>query len=135
MDSSWAKQYGFSINTKSLGLLGLGALTCLGGVMVATNPGQDAYESYATEQLVTYLDQEVCTKAPKVFGLNQECQRLVRSNRPQIQRIIADGTQQRNFVFFSVYTTELSVASFVPKYRVFTLAVFDQFLIYDTFQE
>ncbi len=135
MDSSWAKQYGFSINTKSLGLLGLGALTCLGGVMVATNPGQDAYENYATQQLVTYLDQQVCTKAPKVFGLNQECQALVRSNRPQIHQIIADSTQQRNFVFFSVYTTELSVASFVPKYRVFTLGIFDQFLIYETLQE
>lgn len=135
MDSSWDKQHGLSINSKSLGLLGLGALTCLGGVMVATNPGQDAYESYATQQLVTYVDQQVCAKAPTAFGLNQECRSLVQSNRPQIQRIIAEGTQQRNFVFFSVYTTELSVTSFLPKYRVLTLGIFDQFLIYDTMQE
>lgn len=135
MDSSWVKQYGFSFNIKSLGLLGLGTLTCLGGVMVATNPGQDAYENYATQQLVTYLDQQVCAKAPKAFGLNQECRSLLESNRPQVQKIIADGTQQRNFVFFSLYTTELSVTSFLPKYRVLTLGIFDQFLIYDTLQE
>jgi hypothetical protein len=135
MDSSWEKQHGFSVSSKNLGVLGLGALTCLGGVMVATNPGQAAYETFATQQLVTYLDQEVCAKAPTEFGLKQECRSLLQSNRPQIQKIIADSTQQRNFVFFSVYTTELSVASFLPKYRVLTLGVFDQFLIYDTMQE
>ncbi len=135
MDSSWVKQYRFSINTKSLSFLGLGALTCLGGLMVATNPGQDAYESYATQQLVTYVDDQVCDKAPKAFGLKQECRSLLQSNRSQIKKMIADGTQQRNFVFFSVYTTELSVTSFLPKYRVLTLGMFDHFLIYDTMQE
>lgn len=135
MDSSWAKQHGFSINSKSLSFLGIGAFICLGSVMVATNPGQDVYETYATQQLVTYLDEQVCAKAPTTFGLNRDCRSLLQSHRSQIQKIIADGTQQRNFVFFSIYTTELSVTSFLPKYRVITLGVFDQFLIYDTMQE
>jgi exonuclease VII small subunit len=135
MDSSWEKQPGFSISSKKLGVLGLGVLICVGGVMVATNPSQAAYEAFATQQLVTYLDQEACAKVPTAFNLKQECRSLLQSNRPQIQKIIADSTQQRNFVFFSVYTTELSVTSFLPKYRVLTLGVFDQFLIYDTMQE
>lgn len=135
MDSSWEKRQGFSISARNLGVLGLGALTCLGGVMVATNPGQAAYEDYATQQLVTYLDEQVCAKAPKAFGLNRDCQSLLQSNRSQLQKIIADGTQQRNFLFFSIYTTEFSITSFLPKYRVLTVGVFDQFLIYDATQE
>lgn len=135
MDSSWEKQQRFSISARNFGVLGLGALTCLGSVMVATNPGQAAYETYATQQLVTYLDQQICAKAPTAFGLDRDCQSLLQSNRSQIQKIIADGTQKRNFLFFSVYTTELSVTSFLPKYRVLTLGVFDHFLIYDAMQE
>jgi hypothetical protein len=135
MDSSWDKQHRFSINPKRIGLWAMGGLTCLVGVLIATNPRQDAYERYATERLTTFLNGQVCAKAAKAFGLNQDCQSLLDSNRPQIRNLIADNTQHHNFVLFSVYTTELSVASFLPKYRVQTVGVFDQFFIYDAVQE
>jgi hypothetical protein len=135
MDLSWDKQHRFSIHPKKPGLWALGAVTCLGAALVATNPSQEAYERYATDRLITYLDQEVCSKAPKLLGLNQDCQSLLASNRAQLRTLIADYTQQRNFVLFSVYTTELSVVPFLPRYRVTTVGILDQFFIYDAVQE
>ena len=136
MDSSWAKQHGIGIPSNSV-LLGIGiaAITSLGAVMAATNPSQAAYEAYATQKLVTLLDRNICAEAPISFGLRNECKNMLQANRAKIQHFIAESTERRDFVFFSVYTTHLSVASFLPTYRVETVGAFRQFQIYETVQE
>jgi hypothetical protein len=104
-------------------------------MMVVTNPGQVAYETYATRKLVDYLDQNVCSEAPVAFGLRQECASILKNNRSQIRKFIAENTHQQNFILFSLYTTDLSVGSFLPSYRVESVGAFDQFYIYETVKE
>jgi len=134
MESSWGRQSGGGIKPKSA-IAGLSAvaLVSLGAVMVATNPTQAAYETYATHQVVTLLNREVCADAPQAFGVQNECKTFVHAHQGDIQKLIADRTQQRNFVFFSVYTTDVSVGSFLPNYRVQTVGMFRRFYVYETF--
>lgn len=133
MDSSWAQQRKIAINLTSLVTgLGIASVTGLGSVMAVTNPSQAAYEAYVTQEMVTFLDQNVCAEAPKAFDLRRDCKLMLKTNRSQIKQFIADGTQRHNYVFFSVYTTDLAVASFLPTYQVETIGAFRQFHVYDT---
>jgi hypothetical protein len=108
------------------------ALVGLGVSMALTNPGKDSYEQYAVETLTTYLKDEACMQVPSVFGnaLRSQCKSLVDTGRPQIEQIIAQSTQQQNFIFFSIYRTDLEIGSFIPAYHFETLAVFQNFYIY-----
>jgi hypothetical protein len=108
------------------------ALVGLGASMALTNPDQDDYEEYAVEQLTTYLKNEGCAQAPKVFGtsLKSQCQTLVDTGRPQIQQIIAKTTQRQNFVLFSIYRTKLEVSPLLPVYNFETVGVFQNFYVY-----
>lgn len=103
--------------------------------MVATNPSQAAYEAYATQKVMTLLDHNVCAEAPKAFNLRKDCKSLLTSRRSDIKRFIADNTYSQNFIFFSVYTTDVSVASFLPDYRVETVGAFQRFHIYETVRD
>ncbi len=108
------------------------ALVGLGVAMALTNPGQDSYEEYAVEQLTTYLKNDACMKAPSLFGnvLQRQCKTLVDTGRPRIEQIISQSTQQHNFIFFSIYRTNLEVGPFLPAYHFETLGVFQNFYIY-----
>jgi hypothetical protein len=108
------------------------ALVGLGVSMALTNPGKDSYQQYAVETLSTYLKNEACMQAPSVFGnaLRSQCKSLVDTGRPQIEQIITQSTQQYNFIFFSVYRTNLEIGPFVPAYQFETLGVFQNFYIY-----
>lgn len=108
------------------------ALVGLGSAMALTNPGRDTYEQYAVEQLTTYLKSEACTQVPKVFGvfLQRQCKSLVDTGRPQIQQIISETTQRQNFIFFSIYRTNLEIGPFLPAYHFETLGIFEKFYIY-----
>lgn len=110
------------------------ALVGLGSVMALTNPGRDDYEEYAVETLTTYLKEEACPKAPTVAGigdlLQRQCKTLVDTGRPQIQQIISQTTQQQNFIFFTIYRTDLSVGPILPVYHFETVGVFQKFYIY-----
>lgn len=100
--------------------------------MALTNPGKDAYQQYAVETLTTYLKDEACMQAPSIFGnvLRNQCKSLVDTGRPQIEQIITQSTQQYNFIFFSIYRTNLEIGAFLPAYQFHTLGVFQKFYIY-----
>lgn len=110
----------------------IGLLAVVGGAMAIANPSQPQYEEYAIAQLTAYLKDNVCTQAPKDFGdvLPSYCTSLVDVGRPQLQKMIAENTDQLNFIFFSIYRTELSIGPFLPGYQFETLAVFDKFYTY-----
>lgn len=107
-------------------------LVGLGVSMALTNPGKESYKEYAVETLSTYLKDEACLQAPSVFGnaLRSQCKSLVDTGRPQIEQIITQSTQQYNFIFFSVYRTNLEIGPFLPAYQFDTLGVFQKFYIY-----
>lgn len=100
--------------------------------MATTNPSQRSYEEFAVQQLTQYLKKDVCAKAPKAFEnfLQRNCSVLVDSSRPQMQQIIAETTQRQNFIFFSVYRTELFINPFIPAYNFETVGAFQSFYIY-----
>jgi uncharacterized protein YceK len=108
-------------------------LAGLGVAMALTNPGQNAYEQYASETLNEYLKENVCTRAS--FGLSQfleqQCYFLVDTARPQLFQIIASNTTRQNFIIFSLYQTDLFIPSALPNYQVKTLGVFQNFFIYE----
>lgn len=112
--------------------IGAAALAGLGVAMAVTNPSHAAYEEYAVQRLTEYLKNEVCTKVPKAFEnfLQRNCTVLVDSNRPQMQQIITESTQRQNFIFFSIYRTDLSVNQFIPSYHFETVGVFQNFYTY-----
>lgn len=112
--------------------IGATALAGLGVLMALTNPNRDTYETYAVEQLTTYLKDEACMQAPSLFGnlLQRQCKTLVDSGRPQIKQIISKTTQQQNFVLFSIYRTDLSIGPVLPGYHFETLGIFQHFYIY-----
>lgn len=112
--------------------IGAAALAGLGVVMATTNPSQGNYEVFAVQQLTAYLKKDVCTQAPNIFEnfLRRNCGILVDASRPQIQQIISETTQRQNFVFFSIYRTDLFVNSFIPAYQFETVGAFQNFYIY-----
>jgi hypothetical protein len=135
MDSSWVNWREQRLSARTVWMsLGLTTLTTLGTVLAVMNPGEAAYEAYATQKVVTLLDQNLCAEAPKVFNLKQDCKSLLISHRSEIKQFITNNTQHQNFIFFSIYTTDVSIAPFTPTYRVETLGVLRQFHIYDTAQ-
>ena len=114
--------------------IGIAALAGLGTVMAIANPSQSEYEEYAIAQLTTHLKENVCPQAPKDFNrfLQRQCKTLVDSGRPQLQRLIAENTDQHNFIFFSIYRTDLSISPLLPGYHFATVAVFQKFYTYES---
>ncbi len=135
MDSSWGNWREHRISAKGW-LVGLGmtAIATVGGVMAVMNPSEAAYEAFATQEVVKLLDDHVCAEAPKAFNLKQECKSLLISRRSDIKQFIADNTHYQNFIFFSLYTTDVGVAPLTPTYRVEAIGLFRQFHVYDTSQ-
>jgi len=109
--------------------IGLGAL---GGALVLTNPGTVAYEDYALDKLTEYLKAEICPKAPSFLGfsLEAQCKTLVDTGQPNLDRLIAQGTKRQNFIFFSVYKTELALVPPLPSYRFETVGILQRFYTY-----
>lgn len=118
---------------KSITLLGAVALGGLGAVMAMTNPSQSTYEEYAAQKLTELVKDEVCAEAPKVFGgnfLQRNCNELVNSSHVGMQKIIAANTQKKNLIFFSIYTTNLSVNPIIPAYHFETVGALQNFYTY-----
>jgi hypothetical protein len=117
---------------KIITYVGAAALAGLGVAMAMTNPSQGNYEQFAVQQLTEYLKKDVCIKAPEVFDnfLQRNCSVLVDSSRPKMQQIIAETTQKQNFIFFSVYRTDLFINSVIPSYHFETIGAFQNFYIY-----
>jgi hypothetical protein len=108
------------------------ALIGLGGLMIATNPGSQVYEQYATEQLAQYLKTEGCTQlSDKLGGFVQGyCKTLVDTGRPQLEKLISQQTTRQNYLLFSIYQTNLSLPSPVPSYHFETIGAFQNFYTY-----
>lgn len=103
------------------------AVAALGGIMAATNPQQPAYEVFATGALIDYAGENLCTKVP-IIGQAQ-CESLLRTNQTEIKRIIARGTERQNYIFFSVYVTDLSISTWLPSYHFETVGLFGKFIV------
>ncbi|MBE9166199.1 DUF4359 domain-containing protein [Pleurocapsales cyanobacterium LEGE 06147] len=108
-------------------------LAGLGVGMALTNPGQKAYEQYASETLNDYLKENVCTRVPSELSqfLESQCYFLVDTARPQLSQIIARNTKRQNFIVFSLYQTDLFIPSALPNYQVKTVGVFQNFYTYE----
>ncbi len=112
---------------------GLFGLSGLGIATAITNPGRSDYEEYAIETLTDYLKAEVCSKAPSFLGfsLESQCQTLVDTGQPNLEGMIAQGTQRQNFIFFSVYKTDLTLVPPLPSYHFETIGVLQRFYTYE----
>ncbi|MBW4693765.1 MAG: DUF4359 domain-containing protein [Lyngbya sp. HA4199-MV5] len=117
---------------KTVAIVGGCILLGISGLLAVTNPGQAAYDEFATQAAIAYLKVEACAKAPTAFGLQKLCQSELEANQAKIKQIIRDGTQRRNFVVFSLYTTDLSLSSDLPSYHVESVGVLGQFVLYKT---
>ncbi len=130
MESSW-RQPRFSLGKMSfLATFGATSFVCLGAAMAITNPTPAAYSRYATHQLTQYAQSNICAEAPTAFGLKEECRSLLKSNQAEIQSFVMSHTDRRNFFFFSVYTTDLAIASFLPTYQLQTIGLFQGFYVF-----
>jgi hypothetical protein len=119
-------------SSKVIGYIGAVTLGGLGVATAVTNPSPPNYEAYAVQRLTEYIKSEVCTKAPKAFGdfLRSNCTSLVDSTQPGIGRIITANTRRQNYIFFSIYTTDLSVSSMIPSYHFETVGALQNFYTY-----
>ncbi|MGA7934657.1 MAG: DUF4359 domain-containing protein [Kovacikia sp.] len=112
-------------------------LAGLGSVMITNNPDQEAYETFATQTLVDYAEQNLCKKVP--FIGSAQCKSLLVSNQSEVRRLITQGTRRRDYVLFSIYETDLSpgsilppiVASLLPSYHFKTAGVCQRFFVYE----
>ena len=111
-------------------LLGLAAATAI------TNPDQTAYEEFAAQKLGEYLQEDTCAKAG--IALQAPCNSLVKSNQSQIQSLISANTQRQNFLFLSIYKTDIVpgrllpdfLGNSLPSYHFETAGVLSNFHIY-----
>jgi hypothetical protein len=119
-------------------ITGVGGIGLLGfsGLMALTNPAQRDYEAYATEELTSYLKENVCTQvAQELQGLLESyCKSLIDTGQPHLHQLIVQQTTRRNFLLFSIYQTQLSLPSPIPGYEFQTLGIFQQFYTYDAEQ-
>lgn len=113
------------------GIIGVGFLV-LAGLMALTNPKQASYENFATDQLTAYLEANGCDRLP--FGLEKRCPDLVRDNQGEIRQYISKNTRRQDFIFFSIYTTELSIKSLLPPLPFFSSLPSYQFKSFGAFQ-
>lgn len=98
------------------------------GILIVTNPGKAKYEEYASEALKSYLKDRVCQDVTEI--LSNPCTILVDIARPQLAMAIAQKTQRKNFLIFSIYQTDLSIATALPEYEFGTVAILDYFYTY-----
>ena len=103
--------------------------------MIVTNPGQKAYENYASEQLNLYLKKSYCTKISQQEDLGRflqgYCPTLVDSVRPHLQELVNQNTTRHNYFLFSIYRTELALPSPLPNYNFETVGIFQEFYLYE----
>lgn len=101
-------------------------------VLIVTNPGTGRYESYASQQLVTYLKDDLCTQTTEINQIQSTCRILIDTTRPQIKMVLIKNTRQQNFLLFSLYHTNLNFSAIVPEYNFATLGIVDRFFTYQS---
>ncbi len=116
--------------------LGIG-LVGVGVAAAVTNPSPEEYQDYAVQALSAYARQEVCSQQEPSF-LRQGCEVMLQTLQPTLRDIFARNTQRRNFIFFSLYVSDISPIQItplfpdadLPSYHFETLAAFQQFHTY-----
>jgi hypothetical protein len=111
----------------------IGILTLLAGgaAMVLSNPSQDAYEAYAIEQIANRAKEE-CNRAPAGFGevIKAPCRAAVEAAKPKLRPLLKTSTTRQNFVFFSIYKSDLAVPALNFRTQVETIGIFNGFYTY-----
>jgi hypothetical protein len=114
------------------------ALLGLAGALAGLNPDQEAFEIYATGELVSYLDANLCQElaSPLEQLVNLSCKDLLAANQGWVNEVIRDRTQHHNWILFSVYRTTLSPPAFglLPTYQVDTIGVLGKFYTFQVRQ-
>lgn len=101
-------------------------------VLIVTNPGTGRYESYASQQLISYLKDDLCTQTTEIDEIQSTCRILIDTTSPQIKMILIRNTRQQNFLLFSLYHTNLNFSPIVPEYNFATLGIVDRFFTYQS---
>ncbi|NJO41253.1 MAG: DUF4359 domain-containing protein [Cyanobacteria bacterium CRU_2_1] len=110
-------------------LLGIGVATAV------TNPNRESYENYATRRITAHLQENTCTDAGL---LKSVCSSFLEDNQAQINEFVAVNTKQQNFLFWSIYKTDLSLKEslpsiakdLIPSYHFETVGIFSSFFTY-----
>ena len=116
------------------------AAVLLGGLLVATNPGERDFEVFAGEYLAELASDELCRSdgLPLMARLVvHNCPQLVRSQRQALGRLAAASSRRYNLGLFSIYSTriggmDLMPGLTVPRYRAVTLAGAGQLVVLQT---
>lgn len=117
--------------------LGLGVVG-VGAALALTNPDEKAFEEFALQQVKA----EGCKELPEV--IRSQCPQFVQDNQAQIKKMLLRSTERENYVFFSIYRTNLSARSLVPAlplfldlpaFRLETIGLFGKFHIYEAEQQ
>jgi hypothetical protein len=107
-------------------------LAALGVIMAIANPEQNAYDDYATGKISGYLKEKVCPELPQILGdtLKNQCKNIADSGRALLKPGITQTSKRQNFLFFSIYTTDLSLPPILPNYHIETIGIFNNFITY-----
>ncbi len=103
-----------------------GLFLLLGLCLCLTNPNQNKYEKFATEQLVNYARENVCqAKSANLQEAikSQMCTLMLETGKNQIPRLIGETTERENYLLLSTYETNLYI------YRFETVGIFNQFFV------
>jgi hypothetical protein len=112
----------------------------LGGLLVATNPGEREFEAFAGEYLVELASDELCGSdgLPLMARLVvHNCPQLVRSQRQALGQLAAGSSRRYNLGLFSVYSTRIGGLELMPgltvhRYWAITLAGAGQLVVLQT---
>lgn len=105
--------------------------------LIATNPGPAEFESFAADQLIHLISEEICREngLPMMARLVvRDCPALVASQRGVLGRLASLGTRRRNLGILSLYSTELGGQKLLPnwrlpRYHALTLAAAGRFVM------
>jgi len=127
---SLSRRIGFALVVLVAGAVGL----------ASTNPGPDAFEEFAGDQLTRLLTEELCEPdgLPMVLRLViRDCPSMVRSQRRILGRVALEHTRRRNLWVATLYRTDLGGQELMgswrlPHYHALTLAAAGQFVLLRT---
>jgi hypothetical protein len=111
--------------------------------LVGTNPGPAAFAEFGGNQLTALLTKELCQNDGLTGLLRlliQHCPDLVRSQKVVLGKLVQANSKRINLGLFSVYHTELDLATLLPglrqvsdlrlpRYEATTLAAAGQFVL------
>ncbi len=97
-------------------------------VLLFTNPSERRYEEFATEQLVIYAKENICSANSGNLEQaikSQVCNLMIDTGRNKIPELITEKSQRKNYLLFSIYETDLFL------YEFQTIGIFNSFYILD----